>query len=189
MSRIYLIRHARPAAVWGGGEDDPGLDEVGQGQALAAADWLAALNPLQRPSAVASSPLRRCRQTAQPFADAIGASVEVEPAVGEIPTPAALPAAARGPWLRHAFRGAWSDIEGDIDYEIWRRAVAGAVAARSGFAIFSHFVAINAVVSLLTADARVVVFRPDHASITVLETSGSGLRLVSLGAEGATGVL
>ena len=38
-------------------------------------------------------------------------------------------------------------------------------------------------------DDRVLHFRPDHASITVLETDGADLRLVEKGAEAATGVL
>jgi len=35
----------------------------------------------------------------------------------------------------------------------------------------------------------VLAFRPDHASITVLETDGERLTLVRKGAEAATGVL
>ena len=38
MSRIYLIRHAKPSATWGGDDDDPGLDETGLAQARAAAE-------------------------------------------------------------------------------------------------------------------------------------------------------
>jgi broad specificity phosphatase PhoE len=189
MSRIYLIRHARPAAVWGGGDDDPGLDEAGRAQAAMAADWLMALAPAERPKRVASSPLRRCQETAQPFAHAIGAPVELAPAVGEIPTPAGLAPDARGAWLRTVFRSDWSKIEGDIDYEGWRRAVAQAVEARPGYAIFSHFVAINAVVSLLCGQTGVLSFQPDHASVTVLEAAPQGLRLIVRGPEGATSIL
>ena len=40
MPRIYLVRHAKPAAAWG--EDpDPGLDALGAMQATAAARHLA----------------------------------------------------------------------------------------------------------------------------------------------------
>ena len=35
-------------------------------------------------------------------------------------------------WLRKAFAGAWAEIQGDLDYETWRRAVAAAVAAGPG---------------------------------------------------------
>ncbi len=130
MSRVYLIRHARPASTWGGDDDDPGLDAVGQGQAEAAARALLALPEGLRPTRVVSSPLRRCRETAAPFAAAIGAEVEIDPAVGEIPTPSALAPDERGPWLRKSFAGAWRDIEGDLDYDAWRHAVTAAVTAR-----------------------------------------------------------
>jgi broad specificity phosphatase PhoE len=189
MSRIYLIRHARPSASWGGDDDDPGLDAAGRAQAQAAAAALLALAPDRRPSRVVSSPLRRCRETAAPFAAAIGASVEIDPRVGEIPTPKALTAEARGPWLRQAFTGRWADIEGDLDYDAWRRGVTAAVAARPGAAVFSHFVAINAVLTTLAGEARVIALRPDHASISTLEVADGALTLIEAGREAPTQVL
>jgi len=44
MSRLYLIRHGKPAAVWGEADDDPGLDDAGKAQAEAARDVLMGLN-------------------------------------------------------------------------------------------------------------------------------------------------
>ncbi|MDP3173208.1 MAG: histidine phosphatase family protein [Phenylobacterium sp.] len=191
MTRLYLIRHAKPATAWGdsGGGDDPGLDETGRTQALAARDALLALAPAERPVRVVSSPLRRCRETAQPTAEALGVEVEIDPAVGEIPTPAGLAVEERPAWLRSAFEGLWRDIEGDRDYNVWRRSVAASLRARGGAAVFSHYVAINAVVTTLEDDERVIGLRPDHASIHVLETDGAVLTLVSKGRESATQVL
>jgi len=189
MARLYLIRHGKPAAVWGGDDDDPGLDESGQAQARAARDWLLALPEAERPTKVVSSPLRRCRETAEPIAQALGVAVEIDERVGEIPTPATLAAEDRGPWLRKSFAGTWAQIEGDLDYDAWRREIAASLTARGRTAVFSHYVATNAVVSHLLDDARVVAFRPDHASITTLETDGDSLTLVAKGREAATGVL
>jgi len=189
MSRLYLIRHGRPAAVWGGDDDDPGLDEAGQAQARAARDWLMALPEDERPTKVVSSPLRRCRETAEPTAQALGVPVEIDARVGEIPTPASLAAEDRGPWLRKSFAGTWAEIEGDLDYDAWRREITTSLAGRGGAAVFSHYVATNAVVSQLLGDPKVVAFRPDHTSITVLETDGETLALVEMGREAATGVL
>jgi broad specificity phosphatase PhoE len=189
MARLYLIRHGKPSATWGGDDEDPGLDETGQAQARAARDWLLALPEDQRPTKVVSSPLRRCRETAAPTAEALGVTTEIDPRVGEIPTPAALSADERGPWLRTSFAGTWAEIEGDIDYDAWRREIAASLIARGNTAVFSHYVATNAVVSALLGDPRVLAFRPDHASITVLETDGETLSLVEKGREAVTSVL
>lgn len=189
MPRLYLIRHGRPASSWGGAEGDPGLDETGKAQARAARDWLMAQPAAHRPVRVVSSPLRRCRETAEPTAQALGVEIEIDPVVGEIPTPGALHPAQRPSWLQKVFQGTWAEIEGDLDYGEWRRKVVGALRARGDTAVFSHYVAINAVVSHLLGDDRVLHFRPDHASITVLETDGSELTLLEKGREAATGVL
>lgn len=189
MARLYMIRHGRPSSTWGGSDEDPGLDDVGQAQALAARDWLMALPPEHRPSRVVSSPLRRCRETAEPTAKALGVEVEVDERVGEIPTPSALSPEERGPWLRKSFAGAWAEIEGDLDYDHWRRGIAASLVGRGRTAVFSHYVATNAVVSHLLDDPKVLAFRPDHASITVLETDGAVLSLIEKGREATTGVL
>lgn len=189
MGRLFLIRHGRPASAWGSTDDDPGLDETGAAQARAVTDLLLALPGGERPLNVVSSPLRRCRETAQPLADALGVAVAIDPAVGEIPTPVGLSQAERPAWLRAAFAGAWSDIQGDLDYDLWRRTVAAAVAGRARSAVFSHFVAINAVLSVLSGDERVIGFRPDHTSVTTLQSGEGGLRLIERGHEAATGVL
>lgn len=189
MAPIYLVRHARPASGWGSPESDPGLDPEGLRQADATAKTLAELPRAQGPCAIASSPMRRCRQTAQPLADALDLPIAIAPEVGEIPTPAKMTDAARGSWLRGALAGRWRDIVGDRDYEAWREGVLDAVAARPGQAIFTHFVAINAVISHLEGVDDVVAFRPAHASVTVLDWTDGLLTIVRRGDEAATGVL
>ena len=190
MSRVYLIRHGRPASSWGDdSESDPGLDDAGKTQADAAARALLALPASERPVRVVSSPLRRCRETAEPFARALGVELVIDPRVGEIPTPAALSDEARPAWLREAFLGRWDQIVGDLDYEAWRRSVAAAVASHPDTAVFSHYVAINAAVSTARNDDRVMGFRPDHTSMTTFEIVDDGLAIVELGPEAATQVL
>ncbi len=189
MARVYMIRHGRPASGWGdhGSDPDPGLDAVGRSQAEAASAALLALP--RPPTLVLTSPLRRCRETAVPFAAALGVEARVEPRVAEIPTPKALPAADRPDWLRAGFAGTWAGIEGDLDYLAWRDAVAAAVTENPGAAIFSHFVAINAAVSYALGRPEVRVIQPDNASITVFETDGRTLALVQEGREAETQVL
>jgi broad specificity phosphatase PhoE len=190
MTRVYMIRHGKPSSTWGEDADpDPGLDDAGKAQAEKAADALMALAPEHRPTRVFSSPLRRCRETAMPFAARLGVPVEIDPRVGEIPSPKALSDAERGPWLQHAFTQQWAEVEGDIDYDDWRRSVAAAVAEKAGAAVFSHYVAINAAVSCTEGTNAVLSFRPDHASISVFTVEAGGLRLLEKGPEAATQVL
>jgi broad specificity phosphatase PhoE len=188
MTHLYLIRHGKPAAGWGE-DDDPGLDDQGRSQAQAVASWLMERPAELRPTRVVSSPLRRCRETAEPFARALGVEFAIDPDVGEIPTPAALSAAERPAWLRDAMGGTWAEIRGDIDYEAWRGRVADALRRWTGAAVFSHFVAINAAVSRLEGSDAVVAFRPDHTSVTVVEARDGELSLVERGREAATRVL
>ena len=189
MSRVHVIRHGRPASTWGGADEDPGLDAEGRAQAEAVARELLALPADQRPTRVVSSPLRRCRETAQPFADALGVPVEIDPRVGEIPTPAALTAAQRPDWLRQAFSGRWDEIVGDLDYVGWTKSVASALAEHGGAAVFSHFVALNAAVSAATGDPKVAVYRPDHCALTVFHIDGGRLILARKGREAHSQVL
>ena len=108
--------------------------------------------------------------------------------MGEIPTPAALSAEAaralaaqvlrRAPGRRSRATSTTTPGGGEI---------AASLAARGDTAVFSHYVATNAVVSQLLGDAQVLAFRPDHASITVLETDGETLTLVEKGPRGHDG--
>ena len=73
--------------------------------------------------------------------------------------------------------------------KVMDEALLEALARRGDPAVFSHYVAINAAVSRLLGIDRVLAFRPDHTSITVLETDGASVRLVEKGAEASTQVL
>jgi len=187
MTLVHVIRHGKPAATWGGAEDDPGLDAIGQAQAVEAAEAILALP--DRPGRVVSSPLRRCRETAEPLARALGVELVIDPRVGEIPTPAALSPAARPAWLREAFAGRWDQIQGDLDYVVWAQGVAAALREHAGAAVFSHFVALNAAVGVASGLGQVMAFRPDHCSRTVFKIAGDRLILVEKGREAQSQVL
>lgn len=189
MARLYLIRHGKPSSTWGGHDEDPGLDDAGRAQAAAARDWLLSLPLEERPRHAVSSPLRRCRETAEPTAEALGVVLEIDTAVGEIPTPKVLSADARPGWLQKAFQGTWAAIEGDLDYDVWRSDIVASLIQRGNTAVFSHYVAINGAVSKLLGEDKVLAFRPDHTSITILETDGKTLTLIAKGSEASTGVL
>ena len=190
MPKLYLIRHARPAAAWG--EDaDPGLDAAGQQQAEAATRILA--QTLDR-MPIYTSPLRRCRETALPLERLWQRSAEVLEPVAELPSPP-LDLPARQQWLRQAMQGTWSELNdlapaSSPDYIVWRQALLDALARLpQDSVVFSHFIAINVAVAAAYARDDVVCFRPDHASITCVEAGNGSVRLIELGRQADTTIL
>jgi broad specificity phosphatase PhoE len=185
MARVYMVRHGRAAAGWNV-DPDPALDDLGRSQALEAAT---ALVPKGRMDVV-TSPLLRCRQTAFPTATAWGVDAVIDPRVGEIPSPDGYTLENRVEWLREAMAGTWSEVAtraGD-HYGTYRDTIARAISGmRRDTVVFSHFIAINAVIGAATGDDRVVVASLDNCSITVFDVSDDGaLRLVETGGEADT---
>jgi len=181
MRRLYLVRHGQPLARYDQ-DHDPGLDEVGRAQAEAVASDLAPLGPLP----VVASPLRRTRETAAPFEKQWAVTASVDSAVGEIKSPTD-DLAERTAWLTEILRGErrWGEL--DAERQDWRDGVLGALLAlNSDTVVVTHFIAINAAVGAATGDDRVVHFRPDNCSCTVLESDGRALTLVELGRQATT---
>ncbi|MET9855080.1 bifunctional RNase H/acid phosphatase [Streptomyces sp. NPDC006450] len=83
---FVLLRHGETALTpqkrfSGSGGSDPELSAAGRRQAAAVAESLAARGTVQT---VISSPLRRCRETAQAVADRLGLTVTVEEGLREV---------------------------------------------------------------------------------------------------------
>lgn len=181
MHRIYLIRHGKAAASFTD-DIDPGLDDLGRSQAVAACEKLQAFLPLK----ILSSPLKRARETAQPLLEQTGQTLEIEPRVAEIPSPG-LSLEERGAWLRNVMQGRWSEQSDAL--QAWRATIEEClVGVNEDTVIFSHYVAINAAVGIAEKDDRVLLFSPDNGSMTVLETDGKQLKLVERGQEANTKV-
>ena len=179
MAKLYLVRHGEAAATWDQAAD-PGLSEKGRAQAEAAAENLVGLGIAN----LITSPLRRCRETAEPTERRLGQSARIVEAVAEVPTPDGF-YEGRREWLRGIMAGTWPET--DAWLQAWRNSVIEALAALpQDTIVFSHFVAINVAVGQAGNDDHVVAFHPDHCSITALDNTGGTLRLVSLGAEGET---
>lgn len=180
MTRVHLVRHGRAAAGWGT-DPDPGLDDLGVQQAAAAARVLAA-------SAVCdlvSSPLRRCQETAAPLAATWRAAVRIDDRVAEIPSPEGVPMDERVDWLRSAMQGSWADL--GQRYTAYRdRIVEAIVTVPADTVVFSHFIAINAVIGAAVGDDRLVIRSLDNASITVVDVVDGRVHLVSGGHEADT---
>lgn len=178
---IVFVRHGEAAASWGD-HPDPGLSEKGWTQARAAAEQIAALGVEQ----IISSPMQRCQDTAKSFSDRSGFGITVDRDVSEIPTPTGV--ADRVAWLRSLMSGTWHAAEPLI--QDWReRLIARAESLPDHTVVFSHFVAINALVGHLEGTEHVTVFRPDHCSLTLMERTPQGLVLKQRGGEAGTRVL
>ena len=179
MSRLYLVRHGRAAAGWDT-DPDPGLDDVGSRQAAAVALRLDSLGPID----VLSSPLRRCRETAAALTRLWNVEALIEPAVGEIPSPEGVAMADRTDWLRAAMNGTWGDL--GPRYVAFRdRLVEALVRHDTDAVVFSHFVAINAVIGSAQHHDRLVTSSLDNCSVTIVDVDGA-LRLVETGHEADT---
>ena len=138
------------------------------------------------PTEVVTSPLRRCRETAVPLCSAWGTHARVVDAVAEIPSPEGVAMSDRVAWLREVMVGEWSAL--GPRYTAYRDAVVAAVRAMQvDTVVFSHFIAINAVIGAATGDDRMVIRSLDNCSVTVIEVAPDGaLRLVEGGHEADT---
>jgi broad specificity phosphatase PhoE len=161
--RLYLVRHGRATAGWDT-DPDPEIDDLGKVQAVEVARRLAPLGPLP----IVTSPLQRCRMTAEPLADAWSVGPLVVPEVGEIPSPEGVPMGERTGWLRRAMGGTWTDLGGR--YLHYRDGVRTSLAGMSGdTVVVSHFVAINVVIGACLGDDRLVIRRLDNGSVTIVD--------------------
>lgn len=182
MARIYLVRHGQAAAGFDA-DHDPGLNDLGHAQSKAVCERLGQKDPM----AVISSPLRRCRETAQPLCDFWKVTPRIVPEVAEIPSPTD-DLTKRTEWLRSIMPGTWSDVD-DPSLADWRERAIGAVARLTqDTVVFSHFIAINVIIGHVRNDDRMVVFRPDNCSVTAVDVRDGNIGLVELGAEASTQV-
>lgn len=189
MTFIHLVRHGRAAAGWDT-DPDPDLDDVGRSQAAAVVDDLVACHGDRGTStAVVSSPLLRCRSTAAYYADRVGAEIIIDDRVAEIPSPDGVAMSDRVTWLRAAMAGTWSDL--GERYTRFRDVLIDAVRSMASLddhdvVVMSHFIAINAVIGACTDNDALVIRSLDNCSVTTVEVTATGLRLVDAGREADT---
>ncbi len=163
-----MVRHGRASAGWDTALD-PGLDELGQAQAREAAVQLQSLQL----GNIITSPLLRCRQTAEPLAQMWNAVPKVCAEVSEIPSPQGVEMSDRIVWLRQAMQGTWSEL--GSNYVAYRDCITEFVRGiQNDAVIFSHFIAINAVIGGVLGDDRLVIRSLDNCSVTIFERDTTG---------------
>lgn len=176
MSRIYLVRHGEPAGAYGVAAD-PGLSALGQTQAQAIARRFSA-TPI---TAIWSSPLARCLETAAPSVAVLNLPLRVEPRVAEVVAPSN--AHDRRAWLAGAFpRIAAPDAPvttwRDVGLSDWRNNVVQALlGAASDTLVFSHFIAMNAAVSAALGVDETIVCWPAHTGVAIFSARDGRLHL------------
>lgn len=182
VTRLYLVRHGRAEAGWDTAID-PSLDAVGKTQAAAVAEELAGF---LEPCPIITSPLARCRETASHLANRWGTQPAIEARIAEIPSPAGVEMSDRVQWLRQAMTGTWADLA--VEHRTYRdRLVEFASEVDAPTVMFTHFVAINALIGHVLGIGDVLTRSVDNCSVTILEREASGeLTLVEHGREADT---
>ncbi|MCV7012080.1 histidine phosphatase family protein [Mycolicibacterium madagascariense] len=175
--QLLLIRHALPLRSEPGEGADPVLSEEGIAQAKRLPDALKRF-PIAR---LVSSPQRRARQTAQPVADALGMTVDVDERLAEYDyglshyTPIEEASEAD---IKRLLSG---NLPGDVDQDAFiARVGAGVddVVAAAGHdetvAVFTHGGVINAMVHQVMRTERLLCVQVDYTGVTRLLKSRSG---------------
>lgn len=168
MSRLFLIRHAQPEAMWGGDNNDPGLTKAGKAEADAAAQLMGPRGAMK----IISSPLKRAKDTAAAIASVVGGPVTIDPRIGEVAAPAGT--RDRRQWLVEMFP--WGDLatmrkwsQMDPALQQWRQGVLQAATSQTEDAVFvTHYIAINVIVGAAMKSDYTIVCQPEFASISEL---------------------
>lgn len=175
-----MVRHALPLRSAHGEGADPDLSDEGVRQARRLPDALARF-PITR---LVSSPQRRAVQTAQPVADALDMTVEVDERLAEYDRDMAVyipieEIAAENP--QELERLASGHLPSGVDEVAFGARIAAAVddlvaAAEHGdtVAVFSHGGVINVLLHQILGTDRPLSFHVDYASVTRLLSSRSG---------------
>lgn len=178
---VALIRHGLPNRIEGVVKPDPRLTDSGLEQARAVADAMVLL-PVRT---IASSGLRRARQTAAPTAEKLGLKVDIHEDLAEFDQgadfyiPIEDMVAEADPRL-DKWREIMSrpDMEGPLaDFRRTATAAVGRVAAASPpgvAAIFCHGGVIGACVEKAVGDIRLPLTEPHYGSITRIAIVGDG---------------
>jgi broad specificity phosphatase PhoE len=182
--QLLLIRHALPLRSEPGEGSDPVLSEEGIAQAERLPDALKRF-PIAR---LVSSPQRRAQQTAQPVADALGMSVDVDERLAEYDYGLSHYTPIEEASEEDIKRLLSGRLPGDVDQDAFiarvRAGIDDIVAAAKHdetVAVFSHGGVINAMVHHVMATERLLCVQVDYTGVTrLLKSRGGSLGVASV---------
>jgi broad specificity phosphatase PhoE len=175
--QLLVIRHALPLRSEPGQGSDPELSADGIAQAKRLPDALARF-PITR---LVSSPQRRAIQTAQPVADALGLTIDVDDRVAEYDRDLEHYTPIEEASQEDLQRLIDGHLPGGVDEDAFiARVKAGvddivtAAAHEDTVALFSHGGVINALMHDIMQTKRLLCVQVDYAGITRLLKSRTG---------------
>jgi broad specificity phosphatase PhoE len=175
--QLLVIRHALPLRSEPGQGSDPELSADGIAQAKRLPDALARF-PITR---LVSSPQRRAIQTAQPVADALGLTIDVDDRVAEYDRDLEHYTPIEEASQEDLQRLIDGHLPGGVDEDAFiARVKAGvddivtAAAHEDTVALFSHGGVINALLHDIMKTKRLLCVQVDYAGITRLLKSRTG---------------
>jgi len=181
---LLLIRHALPIRVEGAdGPADPPLSAAGHRQSRALAEWLVP----ERLDALYVSPLARARETAVPVATLQDLDALVEEGIAEFDKDAdsyvpmeELKAAGDPRWQEIVDGGYFGDVSPEEFQATVVDAVERIIGAHPGgrVAAVCHGGVINAYLAHVLGIDELLFFEPGYTSISRLEASRRGHRMV-----------
>jgi probable phosphoglycerate mutase len=178
--QLLLIRHALPLRSEPGQGSDPDLSEEGIEQAKRLPDALARF-PITR---LVSSPQRRSLQTAQPVADSLGLSIEVDERLAEYDRDMAhyIPIeqiAAEFP--EELARLASGHLPSTVDESAFLKRIndgirdlAASADHEDTVAVFTHGGVINGLLHTILGTEKILCVNVDYAGVTRLLSSREG---------------
>lgn len=175
--QLLLVRHALPLRSEPGQGSDPELSEQGVEQAKRLPDALTRF-PITR---VVSSPQRRAVQTAQPVADALGLTIDVDERIAEYDYGLSHYTPIEEASQEDIERLISGRLPGGVDQDAFiARAVSGiediasSAAHDDTVAVFSHGGVINAMVHSIMKTQRLLCVQVDYVGVTRLLMSRDG---------------
>jgi broad specificity phosphatase PhoE len=190
---LLLIRHAEPVRIAAGEATgapptpaDPGLTARGVDQAERLAAWLAA----DGVDVIATSPLRRSRETAAPLAETLGLEPMVVEGISEYDAhsdeyiPIEELRALKDDRWHATIEGRWADV-GGVDPRAFQQQVVPAIddliARHPGqtVAAFCHGGVVNVYLAHVLGIDRLLWFHPEYTSISREHAARTGPKSVA----------